>query len=514
MRRFLILALWLHTAFSLVAQERTYTHTDAADYAPGDRIWLKVYVVRANSYEPVADNLYAYVELTDEEGTLVNRAKLLCRDGVYAGYLDIPASTLAGRYLIRSYTKPSLITTEGGVAPIRCPLIIEADKSVYAPGDSVVLKLSVPDLKEAEMADISVSVTRLAPALRHQATSIITSFSSSAHSQPLTPTTQFCPADTTQTIAGHVVTLIRRRPEADAPVSLIAPKAGFFATTSTDADGRFCFRGLDFPEDTQYVLRATKHNGQDKVELIIDEEQRPDFDDIHTSGVSKIFVGAVADTLSDYVTDGILLDDVEVTGAYRNSASRGNVYAQMADFSFGLKKIEEIGATCLHELFRHIPGVKIHNNRCYIRANTSIYGDMPAAIAIDGVIVAEEYDLDNIQMMDVARVDLFKTGTTVIWGATGGSGVISITTKVGTYGETAKPSLNQKQVTPLGYQRMSSFFNQPSQRKTLYWNPHVTSDKILLNAGETPGTCHVVVEGVTTGGRLIHEETDFIVSEQ
>jgi hypothetical protein len=58
--------------------------TFAADYAPGDRMWLKVYVVGALSHEPQSESLYAYVELTAPDGTLTARAKLLCRDGIYA----------------------------------------------------------------------------------------------------------------------------------------------------------------------------------------------------------------------------------------------------------------------------------------------------------------------------------------------------------------------------------------------------------------------------------------------
>ena len=32
----------------------------------------------------------------------------------------------------------------------------------------------------------------------------------------------------------------------------------------------------------------------------------------------------------------------------------------------------------------------------------------PAAIAIDGIFLNDDYDLDNVQMSDVERVDVFK----------------------------------------------------------------------------------------------------------
>ena len=77
----------------------------------------------------------------------------------------------------------------------------------------------------------------------------------------------------------------------------------------------------------------------------------------------------------------------------------------MADFTLGEKEIEEAGYTCLHELLRRVPSVYIKEEKVYIRAITSIYGDNPAAIAIDGVIMPEEYDLDNSEIDDRIGAD-------------------------------------------------------------------------------------------------------------
>jgi len=93
------------------------------------------------------------------------------------------------------------------------------------------------------------------------------------------------------------------------------------------------------------------------------------------------------------------------------------------------KVIESIGATCLHELLRRVPSVTVELGKCYVRGGTAVDGKRPAAIAIDGIFVNDDYDLDNIQMSDVERVDVFKGGSTVIWGAIGGMGVISISYK-------------------------------------------------------------------------------------
>jgi hypothetical protein len=47
----------------------------------------------------------------------------------------------------------------------------------------------------------------------------------------------------------------------------------------------------------------------------------------------------------------------------------------------------------------------------------------------------------------------------------------------------------------------------------VYWNPQLLSDTCSFRLGDTPGTYLVVVEGVTSDGRLVHEEIPFDVSQ-
>ena len=647
---------------SIFRQEKTYVHTDAADYDAGDRIWMKVYVVDALSHEPQSESLYAYVELFAPDGSLARMVKLMNDEGVFEGYIDIPQSAKDGKYILRSYTelsrnadgfqdiKPVYVgncneakrrgkkkhhdddrdmahklkierTSQGVVVSVaepadsllllahcraypffigriaadspvvvsndslpqgmislllidskmnvaderliysdnaaeQCPLEIAADKAEYRPKEEMTLRLSIPGLHENEKADVSVSVVSTAAMPRHAVSNITQHlfFSSDLAGSILHPerflkddvardsllerrkwqrydfgrilkgamASPVHDAETSQTIEGKVRTYFRKKPVADAKVSLISPQESILAATETDSEGRFSFPFMDYPEGTKYVLRAVDSKDKENVELIIDEKnveplnidmisdyaympETKENSNRQLAGNSRKIVREQIDN------DAIMLNTVDVSGTRRNSATKGNVYAQLADFSFGLQKIEEIGATCLHELLRHIPGVYLRDNKCYVRAASSIYGDTPAAIVVDGVIVEGDYDLDIIQMQDVARVDVFKTGSTLIWGSAGGAGVISITTKIGTYGDVSTEYLNQKKIMPLGYQKHSDFYSLPGMRKTLYWNPRIVSDVVSLNASDSEGTCLVVVEGVTTEGRLIHEELEIIV---
>jgi hypothetical protein len=114
-------------------------------------------------------------------------------------------------------------------------------------------------------------------------------------------------------------------------------------------------------------------------------------------------------------------------------------------------------------------------------------------------------------------VDIFKTGQTVLWGSAGGGGVISITTKSGDselFKFSSGPTVHRT-VVPLGYQRAEAFEKADAyrNRRTVYWNPQLLSERVSFRLGDTPGAYLVVVEGVTSDGRLVHEEIPFEVSQ-
>ena len=303
-------------------------------------------------------------------------------------------------------------------------------------------------------------------------------------------------------IRGRVETLIGHKPIKEGVVNLISPDKGFYAVTKTDAQGRFSFEGIDFPEGTQYVLNAFTKAGKSWVKLLLDEEEFPAY-----KGQFPPFEWTSNDTtrvdaILDLPKGGIQMEVVNVFSHRPTYSSRSDAYARTADFSFGLRDIESIGATCLHELLRRVPSVRVELGKCYVRGGTAVDGKRPAAIAIDGIFVNDDYDLDNIQMSDVERVDVFKGGSTVIWGAIGGMGVISITTKKGDFKAASVPLTNTKTFTTLGYQIPQGY--TPNAR-TPVWLPSLRGNSFrLLLPSEYRSDYRIIVEGVTSEGRIIH----------
>ena len=302
-------------------------------------------------------------------------------------------------------------------------------------------------------------------------------------------------------IRGRVETLIGHKPIKEGVVNLISPDKGFYAVTKTDVYGRFSFEGLDFPEGTQYVLNAFTKAGKSWVKLLLDEEDFPSYKGqlppFEWIGNDTIRV----DTTVNLPKGSIQMEEVNVFSHQPSYSSRSDAYARNADFSFGLRDIESIGATCLHELLRRVPSVTVEFGKCYVRGGVTINGKRPAAIAIDGIFVDNNFDLDNIQMADVERVDVFKGGSTVIWGTIGGMGVISITTKKGDFKTPSVPLTNTKTFTTLGYQIPHRY---TPNTHTPVWLPSLRGKSFrLLLPTEYGLNYRLIIEGITSEGRII-----------
>lgn len=313
------------------------------------------------------------------------------------------------------------------------------------------------------------------------------------------------PVEVTTTITGRVEKLLPARPLKDAKVSAISPQADVCSFTTTGDDGRFTLGGLDGVGENQFIVQANRSDGSDRVFLRVDEPTYP------AAGASRIErepfeprLVAVTDGAPVDTAGTIVLDNVTVRGFRYNNIGAGGGFSQFADFSLSREQIDEYDATCLHELLRRVPGVFVRDDRCYIRAHTSIYGDNPAAIAIDGLIDLD-YDLHSIQMQDVERVDVFKTGSTAIWGHRGGSGVISIKLKEGSRRAPASNDCNITTIKLPGIQPLKA--PKPSAQ-VLYWLSDVTlksaNSAVAFDVDFPPaGNYELIINGITSEGRII-----------
>lgn len=117
----------INIQLNLYPQEKIHVVTDRDIYCGGDTIWLRAFIVDANSHIQTAMSKYAYVELLTPFGYANKRVKLLERDGVYAGYIPLDEEIYEGDYTLAAYTAYS--ENQGQDYFFRKPLKIVAPQS-------------------------------------------------------------------------------------------------------------------------------------------------------------------------------------------------------------------------------------------------------------------------------------------------------------------------------------------------------------------------------------------------
>ncbi|GHT73700.1 TonB-dependent receptor [Bacteroidia bacterium] len=351
------------------------------------------------------------------------------------------------------------------------------------------------------------------------------------------------PNEVSQSFSGIVKGGLLSKPYDGAPVTIISSNTPFFDKIITGKDGHFTFTDFEFSDSTSYILQALNKKGKDIVELYLDE--RP-FPTPRTVGLFKKPNKQVmteedksqADKYQEYIEKADLKYTYEngrrakflpelVVKADRKYKSP---YYLIADNSFSEEQIEHSAAGDVRGVLSSMPAVKVTFDRIRLKHIGPDYFRDPPMIVIDGQKMAYGGD-DDITVLsilgelgkeDISHIDIIRSPVKLAaYGSYGGSGgVIEIFTKKG-YWNIRKPRFNTRQVTPLGYQTPIEFYSPqyetPEARKnamvdlrsTIYWK----SDVLLNSEGkatvefytaDTQTTYSVIIEGITTGGKLIY----------
>ena len=111
-----------------------------------------------------------------------------------------------------------------------------------------------------------------------------------------------------------------------------------------------------------------------------------------------------------------------------------------------------------------------------------------------------------------------------MFGVRGSGGVISITARRGVYEQIREnEAFNYAVYTPLGYQKPVEFYSPtyetleskhlsvPDYRTTIFWNPDIVISEdtgqftFEFYTSDFPTTYSVVIEGITTEGRIVRQ---------
>src|SRR5215471_9178657 len=82
--------------------QHIYVQFDKQAYVAGDTAWFKAYLY--SNYAPSAISSNFFIDLVDENGTVIDAKKLPVFDGTAIGNFDLSANLRQGIYIIRGYT--------------------------------------------------------------------------------------------------------------------------------------------------------------------------------------------------------------------------------------------------------------------------------------------------------------------------------------------------------------------------------------------------------------------------
>jgi len=357
------------------------------------------------------------------------------------------------------------------------------------------------------------------------------------------------PVQKAQEISGKVKILsLSPRPASNSEILIMAD--GDVGLTTTDEKGTFVYANFEYPDSTIYFVRALSKTGNDNVELLLNEESFPKLThapqstvlrqkiiDIETKDHSdtEAFI-TKAEQRAQYDEDMrvIQLGEIVVTAPRieRKDELRLQHWQNIgSDVTVRRENFEKKYPRLVADILRGIAGVDV-SNEGYI----SVRGGLPLVL-IDGIVIEwpispitkkvilnSPYDspLEKVTVYDVESIDIHKGASAAIYGVRGSGGVISITTKKGVDVDIQKEIYNQAIYTPLGYQKPVEFYapkyetleakhlTNPDYRTTIFWKP----DIVISDTGETsfdfytsdfPTTYSVVIEGLTTDGRIVRQ---------
>ena len=178
------------------------------------------------------------------------------------------------------------------------------------------------------------------------------------------------------------------------------------------------------------------------------------------------------------------------------------------------------------------PGISVKgappNLQIMIRGPISLTGSNEPLIMLDGIPVESDF-MYNYPPNEIAFIDILTTSNSAIYGGYGGNGIIAFYSKTGSTVPEEEERKGIITFTHPGYYLAREFYTpdydkkdeshaRPDYRRTLYWNPSLTSDdkgdiKYSFFMSDEIGTFRVQIEGMTHSGIPVKRDYYFEVEK-
>ena len=328
------------------------------------------------------------------------------------------------------------------------------------------------------------------------------------------------------------ITSLQNKPLANVKVVLISTTPGFnfVIDTVSNANGKFVFDRLDFPDTATFLVRAKDDKLANSVKIGINKlpKVRPATylgNSININSYLESTKKLYNEQTKYNVVDGsIRLREVRISAQKVMQKPKVSAYSNNPNGRYDhlITKDKLKTVTNLFDAFYNMPGVNVMGKnivRSSVRAVSIMNKEgkpSPMAIFLDGMRYGES--LDKIFPGDVESIEIITSiQNTVAYGPEGYWGVILITTKRVDEEENI-PTTNIAKIQKNGYALVKEFYmpnyDNPKinkeildLRSTIYWNPNINTavngkGNFNFFTASTPGKYRIVVEGMDIYGNL------------
>lgn len=310
----------------------------------------------------------------------------------------------------------------------------------------------------------------------------------------------------------------------------------YLTETITDAQGKFKFSNLYFPDSTKIVLQARNEKDRKNVQIELDKvsaqtvTKNKNLSNVEIN-VNKSMIAYLKNSMNQFDSlrrlgkGSIMLDEVKIVSdaqTLKNSANLNG--AGNADAIITSDKLNHCTFDLTQCLQGMVTGLLMLDGIPYLSRNLNSSLTLPThmLIVVDGMDVEPDY-LSLLNPNEVESIEVLKSAiNTSIYGTKGVGGVLVITMKRGEY--TLRSSNNYTpgiiKFMPKGYYKAREFYSpnyddpktsitDQDLRTTIYWNPQLITDtngkaSIEFFNADGPGNYKVIVEGINEHGYIGH----------
>lgn len=198
-------------------------------------------------------------------------------------------------------------------------------------------------------------------------------------------------------ISGIIKSRWRGKPMKNARINIIAPSLGIAQDAATDADGRFCINGIDWPDGTAFACQAINSKGNREHNFTMATDTFPSIRPLPVPVETEAYVPANADHL---LRSGIQLNEIQVTAPRSQQEMLSTMYKAMGIRTMDQDYFAEHSITSYEEVIQTIPGLRIENGRILTNRRNTLYGGVsPVEIWVDGCLWQPSFSLvDDLEI--------------------------------------------------------------------------------------------------------------------